>query len=69
MPELLTKKWLCIHFGLYSSRTNRCYYDLLYQRILTESVLMEAGISAEEVKKVKTFTRPVSIRLKQLLAI
>lgn len=68
-PLLLSKKWLAFHFGFYCRHSNRVYYDQLYNKVLTVSVLDQAGLKMEEIKRttVRTFNREQSIALIQIL--
>lgn len=67
VPQLITKKWLCVRFGFY--RNGRCNYNSLYCKVLTPSVIEKLGMEPGEVKRkgLKGFDRERTILLIQIL--
>lgn len=53
-PALLTKKWLCHHFGLVSAGTARYNYKKLYRAVLTVRVIRAIGMTERQVRR-RTF--------------
>lgn len=68
-PFLLSKKWLCVHFGLFNGL--HCNYQQLYKKVLTPQVLDEAGLNVEDIRKstVRTFDARTSDRIRKALAL
>ena len=67
VPQLITKKWLCIRFGFF--RNGRCNYTSLYCKVLTASVIEKLGMQPDEVRRkgLKGFDRERTILLIQIL--
>lgn len=67
VPQLITKKWLCVRFGFY--RNGRCNYTSLYCKVLTPSVIEKLGMEQAEVRRkgLKGFDRERTILLIQIL--
>lgn len=67
VPQLITKKWLCIRFGFF--RNGRCNYTSLYCKVLTPSVIEKLGMQPDEVRRkgLKGFDRERTILLIQIL--
>lgn len=70
VPPLLTKKWLCIHFGL-TSQAGKPNTHGLYSKVLTADVLHAAGLTERDVRRrdVRTFDRTTSRRLVEALGL
>lgn len=70
LPLLLSKKWLCHHFGLVgpAGKTNT---EALYKKVLTPDILQAVGLTADAVRSrsVRTFDRPTSMRLIEALGL
>lgn len=64
-PELLTKKWLCTRLGI----SLRCGHRgaLLRSKVFTDDVLAQIGISPDEYRQRRTFSRTETIRIIQVL--
>lgn len=65
---LLTKKELCVIFGLVSP-AGRCNYPRLYTHVLTPDVLIQMGVSIEVIRspKKRMFTAVESAHLRRIL--
>ena len=70
IPPLLSKKWLCIHFGL-TCPGGKPNTIGLYSKVLTPDVLQLAGLTQQEVRRreVRTFDRTTSRLLIQALGL
>lgn len=70
LPALITKKALCVHYGLVSAR-GRVNYRRLYLRVLTPEVLQALDMKPETVRNpgMKEFDAVRSARLRQILHI
>lgn len=68
VPPLITKKWLCCHFGLITPR-GRLLYRALYRKVLTEEVVLAVGLSIAQVRRqdLRTFDAVTSAKLKSVL--
>lgn len=64
LPLLISKKWLCIHFGLIGP-AGKANTEALYRKVLTPDVLQAVGLSEAVVRcrTVRTFDRTTSIRI------
>lgn len=62
-PVLLTKKWLRIYFQI--PQCDR--YNRLRSHVITDELLAELGIDAEEYPRIYTFTATQSAKLRRLL--
>lgn len=49
IPALISKKWLCCHFGLMSG--GRPMYQTMYTKVLTQEVIEAAGMKVEDVRR------------------
>ncbi len=67
--KLLTKGDLCKIYGLFSARSNRCYYNRLRKFVLTDEILEAAGVDKQKYSKNHVFTADQSQRLRSLLEI
>lgn len=69
IPALISKKWLCSRFGLFSGSTPA--YQQLYKKVLTPEVLEAAGLEIENVRKisVRTFDAVTSDKIKRALSL
>lgn len=67
IPRLLTKKFLCCYFGLFSG--SRPVYSTLYSKVLTNDVLEKAGMTQEQIRKrgFRFFDAQQSERLRAIL--
>lgn len=63
VPALLTKAWLCDHFGIphYGHGKRR-----LRTHVLTDDILRECGIPVHEYRSIRIFTATQSIMLKTI---
>lgn len=68
VPALLTKKWLCAHFG-FMSAAGRSHPKLLYKYVLTDEVVKAIGMEPDQVRRrgFKIFDARASALLKQTL--
>ena len=64
VPPLISKKWLCVHFGL-TCPGGKPNTSGLYSKVLTADVLAAVGLTEDEVRRrdVRTFDRTTSRRL------
>lgn len=69
-PALITKKWLCIHFGLMRSGGS-IYYEGLYKKVLTPEVIERMGCTPEEIRdsRLRTFNRLQTLKLIEILGL
>lgn len=70
LPRLITKKSLCVYFGLVNAR-GRMNYHRLYLRVLTPEVIDALGMSAEQMRHpgMKEFDAVQSATLREILKI
>lgn len=70
VPQLITKKYLCIRFGLMQP-SGSISYKRLYDKVLTASVIAGLNCTEQEIRncRVKTFTREQSMKLIELLGL
>lgn len=68
VPPLITKKWLCCHFGLITPK-GQLQYRALYRKVLTADVVKACGLKMDEVRRqdLKTFDAVTSANLKRIL--
>ena len=70
VPPLISKKWLCVHFGL-TCPGGKANTSGLYSKVLTPDVLESIGLTEKEVRRqeVRTFDRTTSRLLIQALGL
>jgi len=59
----LSKKELCVIFGLYAPRCGQAYYSKLRKKYFTQEALTAIEMSNERYKKAKTFNFPETQRI------
>jgi hypothetical protein len=67
-PKLLTKKELCVMYGLINSQ-GRCNYVALYNHVLTDDVIMKIGGRPETIRcrGKRMFSAVETVKLKRAL--
>ena len=70
VPLIISKKWLCVHYGLQSS-DGRMNYARLYRLVLNPRVISAIGMTEAEIrrKEVKEFDAVTSRLLKNVLGL
>jgi len=70
VPPLISKKWLCVHFGL-TCPGGKPNTTSLYSKVLTPDVLEAVGLTETQVRcrQVRTFDRTTSRRLIEALGL
>lgn len=70
VPMLISKKWLCIRFGLMRP-DGTIYYRGLYEKVLTASVIAGMNCTEQEIRnaRIRVFDRQQTLRLIELLGL
>jgi len=69
MKKLLSKKDLCLVFGLYSPKTNIMYYKSLRDKVMTNEVLQKIGLTPVEYRWKKVFNAETTTKILEILKI
>lgn len=70
VPPLISKKWLCIRFGLMCP-SGAIYYRGLYEKVLTASVIAGMNCTEQEIRnaRLRVFDREQTLKLIELLGL
>lgn len=70
IPPLITKKWLCIRFGLMRPG-GTIYYRGLYEKVLTASVIAAMNSTEDEIRsaRLRVFNREQTLKLIEILGL
>lgn len=70
VPMLISKKWLCIRFGLMRPG-GTIYYRGLYEKVLTASVIAGMNCTEQEIRnaRLRVFDREQTLKLIELLGL
>lgn len=67
--RLLSKKDLCIIMGLHNAGNATYLYATLRQKVFTDDILSQLGMTPEEYRRTRIFDRATTLRIIELLKI
>lgn len=66
VPALISKKWLCVRFGIHGRADGA-----LYKKVLTPDVIQQLGVEPEQIRnqRIRVFDAVTSNKLKEILSL
>lgn len=66
VPALISKKWLCVRFGIHGRA-----HGALYKKVLTPDVIQQLGVEPEQIRnqRIRVFDAVTSNKLKEILSL